>query len=183
MQVTWRNGNSHHVSASHAAYGTLRNMDVELRYRTELADEFIERIAQLNAQQWREVIAHHERDHAYYRLSVELVSEATQLLGPERVDQYEAALAARSARISEILECSRAELSPLVHTSAQSLAVAAMQALVMRDAKGMNAGAFGTLIAPFRPYIDVAELDRVAARRTTPPGSASQPPDRAPRTR
>jgi hypothetical protein len=151
-------------------------MDVELRYRTELADQFIERLARLSPEQWSEVIAHHERDNSYYRLAVELLGEATQLLGVGKVALYEAALGERRVRVATLVRDVTPTLEPQLSVKATTLASHAMHALFLRDSYGFNAGAFGELIAPFRPYVDLPELERAAARRVTPAGVSHQPP-------
>ena len=52
----------------------------------------------------------------------------------------------------------------------------------MRDAYGFNSGAYGELVRPFRPYLDLGEVERLANRVRTPPGGASPvpPPGDAP---
>ncbi|MEO7966191.1 MAG: hypothetical protein ABIT38_19995 [Gemmatimonadaceae bacterium] len=150
-------------------------MDVDLNYRTELADQFIERLARLSPEQWREVVAHNERDGSYYQLAVELVNEATQLVGSEKVAQYETALNVRRRRVSAIVSDVAASLTTQTAATASTMAICAMHALMMRDRYGFNAGAFGILIGPFRPYVDLPELERTATRLVTPLGVPRQP--------
>ena len=51
-------------------------------------------------------------------------------------------------------------------------------AMLVRDAYGFNAGAFGELIRPFRAYLDLGDVERSASRVRTPPsGAPPQPPE------
>ncbi len=167
-------------------------MDDYLRYHAELADQCLARLRGLEARQWRELVAHHRRDDNFYALALELADEATRLLGDERREVYEAVLKERQQVADEIIAAvsrhelrdeSRAEsrdesrdesLDDARATDARQLARAAVHAFLVRDAFGFNSGAFGELIRPFRPYLDLGELERVAYRVRTPPGGAGR---------
>lgn len=146
-------------------------MDDDLRYRSELADQFIDRLRSVSPAQWRELVTHHRGNDNYYALAVELADEATRLLGDERRAPYEAALAERHARTDEIVAA--VALPSLDADDARRLSRGAVHALLVRDAYGFNAGAFGELIRPFRAYLDLGEMERSAARVRTPPGGAA----------
>jgi hypothetical protein len=154
-------------------------MDAALRYRAELADQFVAYLDRLTIAQWRDLVRLQWRDDAYFRLSRELATEAMQLLGAERTAQYDAVLTERRARVAAMLR--RLEtLEPDVAESALDMTGAALQALLVRDCYGFNAGAFGELIAPFRPYVDLPELERTATRIVTPTSVARQPSEPVP---
>jgi len=152
------------------------SMDVELRYRTELADQFIARLERMSTEQWRDVVANHRNDNAYYRFALELATEATQFLGGERVERYQSALAERASRVHEVVRRGAADASEEMSTVAESLAIAAVHALMLRDRYGFNAGAYGELIRPFRPHVDLSDVERAATKVVTPPSSPRQPP-------
>lgn len=156
-------------------------MDDDLKYRSELGDQFIDRLRRVSVAQWRELVAHHRGNDNYYTLAVELADEATRMLGDERRATYEAALAARHARTDEIVAA--IPLAPHDADDARRLARGAVHALLVRDAYGFNAGAFGELIRPFRAYLDLGEVERSAARVRTPPGGAIPQPPEAGETR
>lgn len=163
-------------------------MDDDLRYHAELADQCLARLRGLEVRQWRELVAHHRRDDNFYALALELADEATRLLGDERREAYEVVLKERQLVADEIVaavsrhelrdespDASRHEvLDDARATDARQLARAAVHAFLVRDAFGFNSGAFGELIRPFRPYLDLGELERVAYRVRTPPGGAGR---------
>lgn len=154
-------------------------MDVELRYRAELADQFIDRLRALTPAQWRELVERHRRDDSYYRLALELVSDATQMLGADRMRQYETVLRRRSAEAERAIR-DVTELPDAVATTAAALATAAINALLVRDAYGFNAGAFSELFRPFRSLLDLAELERSATQVLALQGFIRHPPPDAP---
>lgn len=150
-------------------------MDDDLRYHLELADQFLARLHGLTAEQWRELVARHRRDDRFYALALELADEATRLLGSDRRAAYETVLGERQRGADEIV--ASVALDEAHAAEARGLARAAVHALLVRDAFGFNSGAFGELIRPFRPYLDLGELERVAYRVRTPPGGAGRVPD------
>ncbi|MBK6458736.1 MAG: hypothetical protein IPF87_22105 [Gemmatimonadetes bacterium] len=157
-------------------------MDDDLRYRSELADQFIERLRAVSPSQWRELVTHHRGNDNYYALAVELADEATRLLGDDRRAAYESALTQRLARTDEIVDAiilaDVGALDEIGAHDARRLARAAVHAMLVRDAYGFNAGAFGELIRPFRAYLDLGDVERSASRVRTPPsGAPPQPPE------
>src|SRR5215208_125624 len=116
-------------------------MDDELRYRAELTDQFIARLTMLSAEQWFELSAHHGKDDNYYRLALELASEATQLLGEERVVEYDSVLQERIRKIDDLMREMPAEEASHVPPTASHLAKGAVHALLVRDTYGFNSGA------------------------------------------
>lgn len=155
-------------------------MDVELRYRAELADQFIDRLRALTPAQWRELVERHRQDDSYYRLALELVSDATQMLGADRMRQYEMVLTRRSTDVEGVVR-DATEIPAAVAATAVALATAAIHALLVRDAYGFNAGAFSELFRPFRSLVDLADLERSATQVLAAQGLVRHPPsDTAP---
>jgi hypothetical protein len=134
-------------------------MDEELRYRTELADRFLEHVATISIDQWNEIDERHQADDHFYSLALELATEATQLLGPDRMAKYQAALEQRSARVDVLLHDVAERTAQPVPRRAYALVKAAVHALLVRDTYGFNSGAFGELYSPFRSIVSVAALE------------------------
>jgi len=147
-------------------------MDEELSYRAELADQFLAGLRSLSAEQWRELVSHGDGTGNYFALALELADEATRLLGSERSAQVSNALSSRLTTLDGVLAGLAPRLPGTTEAVARRLAHAALHAFLVRDAYGFNSGAFGELIRPFRPYVDLAGLERSASRVRTPPGGA-----------
>lgn len=153
-------------------------MDEELRYRAELADQFLTRLAALTPAQWRDFMAARASDPHYYAFALELAEEATRLLGDERRAPHERMLRDRMRRVDALVDA--LTLPESERTVARHLAHAAVQACLVRDALGFNPGAFGELLRPFRAHLDVDEVERSASHARTPPRGTA-PVDDGPR--
>jgi hypothetical protein len=154
-------------------------MDDELRYRTELADQFIARLEGWPRETWDELAAVQPDEDHFYRLALELATEATQLLGAERVAEYESVLNARAARIDDLMDRVGGQEEVPLPSSAGTLVRGAVHALLVRDTYGFNSGAFGELFRPFRGLVDIGDIERAANRVRTPPSTPTQPAARA----
>ncbi len=143
-------------------------MDEELRYRAELADQFLARLATLTPSQWRDFVAARASEPHYYDFALELAEEATRLLGDERRAPHERILRDRLARVDRLVNA--LSLPEPERADARRLAHAAIHACLVRDALGFNPGAFGELMRPFRAHLDVDDVERSASRLRTPPG-------------
>jgi hypothetical protein len=153
-------------------------MDEELRYRAELADQFLGRLSALTPSQWRDFVAARASDQHYYAFALELADEATRLLGDERRAPHERILRDRLARVDAMVNV--LALPEEERSDARRLAHAAIHACLVRDALGFNPGAFGELMRPFRAHLDVDDVERSASRLRTPPGGGA-PVDEGPR--
>jgi hypothetical protein len=151
-------------------------MDDELRYRAELTDQFIARLTMFSAEQWVELSAHHANDDDYYRLALDLASEATQLLGAERVTEYESVLQERMRRIDDLMREMPGDEASHLPPTASHLAKGAVHALLVRDTYGFNWGAFSELFRPFRAIVDIGDLERAATRARLPELEPIAPP-------
>jgi hypothetical protein len=149
-------------------------MDDELRYRTELVDRFLEHVATISIDQWNEIDERHRADDHFYALALELASEATQLLGADRMAKYQAALDQRFARVDALLHEVAERTGHAVPRRAYALVKAAVHALLVRDTYGFNSGAFSELFSPFSSIVSVAALEHET--------NQSRPGDRPPRT-
>jgi hypothetical protein len=149
-------------------------MDDDLRYRTELADRFLGYVATISIDQWNEIDERHRADDHFYSLALELASEATQLLGADRMATYQAALEQRFARVDALLHEVADRTGQPVPRRAYALVKAAVHAVLVRDTYGFNSGAFSELFSPFRGIVSVAALEHEV--------NQSRPSDRAPRT-
>jgi hypothetical protein len=134
-------------------------MDDALRYRTELADRFLEHVATISIDQWNEIDELRRADDHFYSLALELASEATQLLGADRMADHEAALDQRVRRIDAMLHDVAERSGQPVPRRAYALVKAAVHALLVRDTYGFNSGAFSELFSPFRGIVSLAALE------------------------
>jgi hypothetical protein len=129
----------------------------------------------LSSEQWFELSAHNSTTGNFYRLALELATEATQLLGGERVSEYESVLQERMRKIDDLMHVMPPEEAEPVPPDAAQLAKAAVHALLVRDTYGFNAGAFGELFRPFRGIVNIAELERAASRVLAPANDPNAP--------
>ena len=121
-------------------------MDEELRYRAELADQFLGRLSALTPSQWRDFVAARASDQHYYAFALELADEATRLLGDERRAPHERILRDRLVRVDAMVNA--LALPEEERGEARRLAHAAIHACLVRDALGFNPGGLRRADAP-----------------------------------
>jgi hypothetical protein len=129
-------------------------------YRAELANQVIVRLKRLSDPQWLRATSVLEERRQYFNLAYRLSSHSIEIMVEEEGEESRALLLARLGDVdSEFLPGTDAP-----HASGRRLiGRAAVLAVLLRDTRGLNHGAFVELYAPVAECMSLAEIEATAA--------------------
>jgi hypothetical protein len=133
--------------------GSVMREDVERRMSA--AAGFVDQLAALRLDDWRQVADEGKLTSEFYALALELVNDATQLVGESLAAEYDAFLTEQYGRIDAIIASLPSLVRIPVATHLAVMAKAATNAVLVRNSYDFSIAAFNELTRPFRWVTDL----------------------------
>lgn len=139
----------------------------DLSYRAEVANQIVLGLSRLDADRWPKVLAAAEPNELYVGLAHELALHAIDMFEEDYDEDGRRLLETRLQDAAALYPPMQVN-QPVAAVSQQILAEGLVLAVLLKDTKGFNRGAYRELTNPFVGVIDIAEAEREARRVLNP---------------
>ena len=139
----------------------------DLSYRAEVANQIVVRLSRLEKDRWPKVLAFAEPNELYVGLAHELALYAIDLFEEDYGEDGRRLIETRLQDAAALFPPLHAN-QPMAAVSQHILAEGLVLAVLLKDTKGFNRGAYRELTNPFVGVIDIPEAEREARRVLQP---------------